>query len=316
MPRSVFFKRIFQAFPCDEDMMKMMKKTGVLLPVIAFIALGSIWGSNFLYMKITAQFITPVQILFLRILIGVIPVFIYALVTRSMKPEHFRYIHRFTIMALFNAVIYLYAFIKGTTLLYSGIAGALSGSVPLFSFILGVLFIKEEKMSLLRVGGIVMGIIGVALIANPSGGDVLSANPEGLAYMIGGCISFGFAFVYARKYIVPLGIPSAALCAYQLLIGVVILAVVTPYTGITEVFTDMKATLALVIGMALLGTGFAYIIYYYLVKKLGAITASSVTFVPPVVALLIGSFVVGEPITLIDYGATALILAGVFLLKK
>jgi len=68
--------------------------------------------------------------------------------------------------------------------------------------------------------------------------------------------------------------------------------------------------------LGLLGTGLAYIIYYYIVEKLGAIAASSVTYIPPVVALLIGSLLVGEPIEMVDYAATFLIFFGVFLLKQ
>jgi drug/metabolite transporter (DMT)-like permease len=72
----------------------------------------------------------------------------------------------------------------------------------------------------------------------------------------------------------------------------------------------------LIIGLGLLGTGLAYITYYYIVEKLGAISASSVTYIPPVVALLIGALLVGEPIKVADYGATVLIFIGVFLLKR
>jgi len=71
----------------------------------------------------------------------------------------------------------------------------------------------------------------------------------------------------------------------------------------------------LIIGLGFLGTGLAYILYYYIVDELGAVTASSVTYIPPIIALLIGAVVVNEPIANVDYVATALIFLGVFLLK-
>lgn len=70
------------------------------------------------------------------------------------------------------------------------------------------------------------------------------------------------------------------------------------------------------VGLGLLGTGATYIMYYYIVDKLGAIVASSVCYIPPVVALLIGVILIGEPIEMHDYLATALIFIGVFLLRK
>jgi len=95
-----------------------------------------------------------------------------------------------------------------------------------------------------------------------------------------------------------------------------VLALFTEYHGIGNVFSDTHASAGLIIGLGLLGTGLAYIIYYYLVENLGAVSASSVTYLPPVVALSIGTLLVGEPIKLEDYGATVLIFVGVLLLKK
>ena len=95
----------------------------------------------------------------------------------------------------------------------------------------------------------------------------------------------------------------------------IILAFLTDYNGIGKLWTAAHASIGLVIGLGLLGTGLAYIIYYYIVENLGAVTASSVTYIPPVVALLIGYLLVGEPIALADLGATCLIFTGVFLLK-
>lgn len=79
---------------------------------------------------------------------------------------------------------------------------------------------------------------------------------------------------------------------------------------------DLHAAAGLIVGLGLLGTGLAYILYYYLVEKLGVISAASVTYLPPVVALLIGALIVGEPLGLADYAATGLILLGVVLLNR
>ena len=134
--------------------------------------------------------------------------------------------------------------------------------------------------------------------------------------MVAGSLSVGASFVYARKYITPLKLPSVALTTYQLGFGLLLLAPITDYGSIGNIWTSFHASVGLILGLGILGTGLAYIIYYYIVEKLGAITASSVTYIPPVVALLIGSLLVDEPIELIDYFATFLIFIGVFLLKR
>ncbi len=293
-----------------------MSRPSKHLPVIAFVLLGVIWGSNFIYMKMAAELITPTQLVFFRVLFGFMPVAVYAFFTGVLRLRHARHALHFLVMSLLATSIYYYGFAKGTSLLLSGVAGAVSGAIPLFSFVLAVVFIPEEKITKLKLLGIVTGFMGVVVIASPSGETLLSSNIEGVLYMVAGSLSVGASFVYARKFITPLGIPAKALVTYQLGLAMLLLAVFTDYSGISAIWTDTHAALGLIFGLGLLGTGLAYIIYYYIVETLGAISASSVTYIPPAVALFIGVFIVGEPIHGLDYLATAFIFLGVFLLKR
>jgi len=285
-------------------------------PIIAFVALGVIWGSNFIYMKMAANLINPLQIVFFRVLFGFLPVVIYARLKGSLRWQHLRHAGHFFVMGMLATAIYYYGYAKGTSLLLSGVAGAVSGAIPLFAFVLAVLFIEEEKATRLKVVGVLIGFIGVVIMGRPSGADLTSTSLEGVAYMVAGSLSVGASFVYAKKFIIPLKIPAAALVTYQLGLGLLVLALFTDYGGLGKVFASTHTALGLIVGLGLLGTGLAYIIYYYIVERLGAVSASSVTYIPPVIALLIGAVLVGEPIGIEDYGATFLIFLGVLLLKK
>jgi drug/metabolite transporter (DMT)-like permease len=293
-----------------------MKNRHNYLPIVAFCLLGIIWGSNFIYMKLASRYITPTQIVFFRVLFGFVPVMLYAAFTGVLRLKHLRHTGHFLVMALLATAIYYYGFAKGTSLLLSGVAGAVSGAIPLFSFLLAVLFIAEEKISSSKILGILIGFLGVVIIGRPSGQELLSTNLEGVLYMVAGSLSVGASFVYAKKVIIPLKIPAAALTTYQLGIGLLLLVLITDYSGVASIWPHMHASLGLIVGLGLLGTGLAYIIYYFIVEKLGAIAASSVTYIPPVIALLIGALLVGEPIEAIDYLATFLIFMGVFLLRR
>ena len=116
------------------------------LPVVAFCLLGIIWGSNFIYMKLASKLITPSQIVFFRVLFGFIPVIIYSFYLGVLSWKHLKHSGHFLVMALLATTIYYYGFAKGTSLLLSGVAGAVSGAIPIFAFILSVLFIAEEKI--------------------------------------------------------------------------------------------------------------------------------------------------------------------------
>jgi len=133
--------------------------------------------------------------------------------------------------------------------------------------------------------------------------------------MLLGSLSIGASFVYAKKYISPLNISAAALTTYQLGFALLIMFFITDFTNINNIWQNTHVSVGLVVGLGLLGTGLAYIIYYYIVENLGAIKASSATYIPPLVALLIGSLIVGEDIKFMDYLGTLLIFTGVFLIN-
>ena len=280
----------------------------------AFVSLGLIWGSNFIFMKWASETITAGQVAFLRVLFGFLPIVVYAAVRRVLARRHLRYVHHFFVMSVLATSVYYFAYAAGTALLPSGIAGALSGAIPLFSFVAAALFLRSERVTPTRLLGVLIGFGGVLLIARPwvTDGDI---DMTGVVYMLLGSASVGLSFVYAKRFLVGLDIPGAALTTYQIGLGLLTLAVVTDYDGITAIGGDPRALLAMVLGLGLLGTGVAYILYYFIVDRLGAITASSATYIPPVVALAIGWLLVGEPLDVLDAAAVLLILVGVMVLR-
>lgn len=291
-------------------------KTKSYLPSLAFVILGIIWGSNFLYMKQVVQYITPMQVVFLRVVLSVLPIVLFAIFSKSFHKNQLKYWYHFVVMSLLATVIYYFCFVKGSLLLYSGIAGALSGSAPIFSFILGAIFLAEEKITFTKVMGLLLGLLGIIILSKPFSAVITANTWQGIMFMILGSISFGASFIYAKKFITPLQIPGPALASYQMIGASVILLFITDFTGITAIFNHTKPALELIIGLSFLGTGLAFLIYYYIIDKLGGVKASSVAYIPPVIALIIGATIAGEPIGWTDFLATLIILVGVYLLRK
>ncbi|KDB03947.1 hypothetical protein U879_09410, partial [Defluviimonas sp. 20V17] len=161
--------------------------------------------------------------------------------------------------------------------------------------------------------GVAIGFAGILLIAQPWQAG-LGVSLIGTAWMLLGALSIGGSFVYARRFLSGLNIPPLALATYQTGFALILLAATTSFTGITHLFADPRASVGLVLGLGLLGTGLAYVLYYYIVAELGAVVASGATYIPPVVALAIGALA-GEQVTLSDGIAMTLILAGVAVLQ-
>ena len=284
------------------------------IALLAFAFLGVIWGSNFIFVKWAAEAITPGQIVLLRVVFGFLPVFLYALSQRALRWEHLRHTDHFVVMSLMATAVYYFAFAKGTALLPSSIAGLLSGAIPLFTFVCAWLFLREERVTATIATGIALGFLGVLLIARPWSGSG-GIDFAGVAYMIAGSLSVGCSFVYAKRFISPLKLPAAALTTYQIGLAMVFLFLVTSLDGIGAVFGDTRAWAGLIFGLGLGGTGLAYVAYYYIVEHLGALAASGVTYIPPVVALAIGVLLARESISPLGYLAMILILAGVAVLQ-
>ena len=283
-------------------------------PYLALALLGVIWGSNFIFMKWAVQHISPLQVVLLRVVFGFVPIVLFALAKRALRWDHLRHAHHFVVMSLLATVVYYLAFAKGTALLPSSIAGLLSGAIPLFTFICACLFLREEHINLTKASGVAVGFIGVLLIARPWSGQG-AVDLVGVACMIVGSMSVGCSFVYARKFISPLKLPAIALTTYQIGLATILLFLTTGLDGIGAVFKDARAWTGLVFGLGLCGTGLAYVIYYFIVENLGAVAAAGVTYIPPVVALVIGVFLAGDVIHSLGYIAMVLILSGVALLQ-
>ena len=276
----------------------------------AFAVLAIVWGSNFLFMKWSTDVISAGQTALLRVLFGFLPIALYALARGALSRSHLRYVHHFIVMSVLSTSVHYFALASGGALLDSGIAGAVTGAIPLFSLLGAAVLLRGERITAGGIAGIVAGLAGVLLIARPweSGGAV---SVTGVLWILLASAAFGLSIVYAKRFLVGREIHAAALTTYQMGFGLMALAAITDLDGMSAIGGDTQALLGLVVGLGLLGTGLAYVLYYVVVEHLGAIAAASSTYLPPVIAMAIGWMVVGEQLGPLDALATALILAGV-----
>jgi drug/metabolite transporter (DMT)-like permease len=251
----------------------------------------------------------PGKIVLLRVIFGFLPLLVVALATRSLSWRDWRHAHHFLVMSVLAMAFYYFAFAEGTSLLLSSVAGMLSGAVPIFTFITALAILREEPINAKTIGGTVLGFLGVLLIARPWNHDVASANLAGVFWMIAWSFSLGFSFVYARKFVSPLKLMPLALTTYQIGLALAILALTTPFRGIMVAPRWALSSPRPMWHWPRLHS------LLRIVGRLGAIAASGVTYLPPVVALVIGAAVVGEPVRVFDLVGMAAILTGVAVLQ-
>lgn len=281
------------------------------LALLALLLLGTIWGTNFVFMKWAGEWLSAEQIVLLRVAFGFLPLLLFALWRGDLKPSHWRYGHHLVVMAILASALYYYAFAVGTLLLPSSVAGMLSGAIPLFATVASFVFLRNEPIRRATVVGVLVGYFGVLLIAQPWQALSGETSIVGVAYVLLGALSVGLSFVYARRFLVQSPLSNVALSTYQTGLSLLILLPLVPLEGMASISQDTRALLGATVGLGLLGTGLAYVLYYFLVQELGAVMAASTTYIPPVVALVIGVAFLDEAIGVRELVAMGLILLGV-----
>ena len=286
-----------------------------VVPWLLLGLLGFIWGTNFLFMKMAVGIVPPLEVVWLRTLFGILPIAGYALATRSLDWRDWRYLHHFIAMALLANVGPYGFFVVGTQHLPSGAAGVISGAIPCITAVIVAVALPAEHLTRAKMIGIAVGFGGVIMVA-PLG----HAGPQhpgssallGVVAMLAGSVSYALAIVYAKRFVAPLQLGAVRLACYQMALAFLFL---TPFAAPghwTELLANREALLGLIVGLGLLGTGIAFVLFYYLIATLGALKAASVYYLPPVVALVVGAVFAHEMVGLKQIGGALLIMGGIF----
>ncbi|MCM2477665.1 DMT family transporter [Rhizobium sp. CG5] len=284
------------------------------LTYLVFALLGLFWGSNFIYMKWAAEFISPAQITLLRVFFGFLPLAFVAWQQGVIHRDQIRHLPHFFVMAVLATAFYYFAIAEGTALLPSGIAGVLGGSISLFTTIATLLFLRTEKPNALMLAGVLVGFAGIVLIARPWEGTSGVIDINGVLWMLAATTILGVSYVYVRRYLSPFNLPPLALATWQTGLALLVLLAVTDQTGIGTILQNWHAAAGVAVGLGVLGTGMAFLIYYYLLQELGAVAASGATYITPNVALLIGWFA-GEHVGMLEIAAIILVLTSIAMLQ-
>jgi drug/metabolite transporter (DMT)-like permease len=286
-----------------------------LLPWLLLVVLGVIWGTNFLFMKVAVGVLPAVEVAWMRTLFGALPILTFALVSKAIRWADARWAHHFLVMAILaNVGPYLF-FILGTKHLPSGVAGVISGAIPCITAVIVAITLPTERITWAKAAGMLTGVVGVVLVT-PIGASVgHGSGPSsmtGALCVLGGAISYAFALVYAKRFIAPLGLSALRLAAYQMVLASLVLAPFAAPGHWAVLVAHPSVLFAMALGLGLLGTGIAFVIYYVLIARLGALRAASVYYIPPVVALVVGALFAGETLGLRQALGTCLVLGAIY----
>jgi drug/metabolite transporter (DMT)-like permease len=274
-----------------------------------FVALGAIWGSSFLFIKVALEGLAPAQVVLGRLATGAIVLAIAVVSGRGRWPRERRVWAHLAVLAVVGNVLPFFLFAWGEQHVGSSLAGVMNAATPLLTMVVALVLLPEERATMVRVLGLVAGFAGVVVILAPWRPGAAEGALGGKLACLGAAACYAVSFSYTRRFVAGRGLGSASLAASQICMAAALAAVVAPVASTHGPHFKLAVVLA-VCALGAGGTGLAYLLYYGLIERVGATTASMVTYVIPVVAVVLGVVVRHEPLTAnVAVGALVVIAA-------
>jgi len=283
----------------------MAKKTSW---VTLYIALGIVWGCSFIFIKLGLEFLTPVGVAFGRVSLGAITLLLWARYKGISLPKGGSMWFHLWIVSLLLNVIPGYLFAVAETEVTSILAGIINAVTPLMTLLAIMLAFREEKPKSYQVVGLLLGFVGVLTVLGAWQG--LGENPaSAVIALLCAVACYGISFPYSRKYVLPKKVKAESLAAGQLTTGAITLLPVYLIDGITTTNYRPGPVIAM-LTLGILGSGFAYIWNFKIMEAAGSAIASTVTYVTPVVAVIVGIIFLGEGVTWYEPVGGLIVLLG------
>jgi drug/metabolite transporter (DMT)-like permease len=281
---------------------------------LALIVLGLIWGASFLLIKVAIQdnALSPTMIAFIRCAAGCIALgLIMAAMRKPLVGKDWkRRLVPYAIMAVTGAVVPWAAIAWGEERVTSGMASILNATTPLFVAVLAYWVTPAERPSLINYAGVVIGVVGVTVLVAPQlaaaglSGDALGAGAVLLA-----SLAYATNVLYQRRKLRDVDVYELSIS--QLAVGAVIALPLAAPTVPSLHLSLLPVAAALTLGAV--GTGVAYLLYFYAINSLGPVRGSGVTFIVPITAVFWGAVLLHENVTIQVVAGMLVILVGIVL---
>lgn len=288
------------------------RKYGVLFQ---FLAMGLVWGASFLFMKVALDGVSYTQIAWSREILGAVTLAIFMLVGRHRLPrEPIVYLH-FTVIAILNCVIPHLLFAWAEQHISSGLAAIYNSLTPIATAILVAVAFRVEVLRRGQIVGVVLGIVGVVVIIAPWQFTDLNADLWGQIACIVAAVSYGVAIAYLRKFVSNSPISGTTVAFLNIGTAAVIMLLLTPLLAIGPVQLTFPVVGSLVL-LGAFGTGLAYVWNIAVLRAWGPTNVSTVTYLIPVVAVVLGFLVLGETLSWHEPVGAALVLIGILFTQE
>jgi drug/metabolite transporter (DMT)-like permease len=277
-----------------------------------YLALAVIWGASFLFIKIGVRELHPLYLTLFRVATGALTLLVVLAVTRVRLPRDPKLWAHLSVAGTIGVAVPFTLFGYGEERVSSVLAGIWNATTPLIALPMAVFAFRTERLTTRGAVGIGIGFAGVLTVLGVWQG-VGGSHLTGQLMCFGAAACYGVGIPYMKRFVAGRSESGVALSAAQLVAATVLLAIVTPLlVGAPPAPTGLSLdVIGSVVALGALGTGLAFVINMRNIRLAGASTASTVTYLIPIAATIIGVIVLDERLSWYQPVGAAVVLAGV-----
>ena len=259
---------------------------------LLLVTLSVLWGGSFFFSKIALYELPPFTVVLARVGIAAVALNFVVIAAGHRMPFSWKIWGSFFAMGILNNLIPFSLIFWGQTQISSSLASILNATTPLWAVLLAHFLTNDEKLTAYRIFGVILGFGGIVIMIGPDALAGLGANVLAQTAVVGATVSYAFAGIFGKRF---RGTPPYIIAAGQLTgTTIMMIPVALCFDHPWLIPLPGLKTCAALLGLGLLSTSVAYVIYFRLLSTAGVTNLLLVTFLIPVSALFLGMSFLSE----------------------
>lgn len=255
------------------------------------LVLSVIWGGSFFFIGVAVREITPLTVVFCRVATAAVVLLSYVYLSGRKMPASLSLWGSFAVMGALANMIPFSLIVWSQQYIDSSLASILNATTPIFSVVLAHFLTREERLTANRITGVLIGWVGVVVLIGIDSLKGFGIHVLGQIAVLFASLSYAFSAIYGRRFqdISPPVVAAGMVSCSAVMLLPMALIFEEPF-GLSPSLTAIGALL----GLAVISTSLAYLIFFRILASAGATNSMLVTFLVPVSAILLGVFILGE----------------------
>jgi drug/metabolite transporter (DMT)-like permease len=266
-------------------------------------------------MKIALVGLSAPQVVWSRLVLGALTLGLFVLVRREALPRRLRVWGHMAVLALSFYIVPFLLFAWAQQYVSSGLASIYNATTPIMTAVMAWLVFRVEKLGAAQIVGVLVGILGVMVIIAPWQGLDLSESLLAQLAILGATACYGFSLAYMRRFASNTGMSAVAFSFVNVGIAAAVMLLATPLVALSPIALDPVIVACLLV-LGCVGTGVAYIWNQNVLRAWGPTRSSTVTYITPVVGVLLGIVVLGEQVSWNEPAGALLVFLGILLAQN